>query len=513
MVCSLLLILFIVPLSVYGQCEIKILPDDGAPLNWFGYSVSISNGMAVIGARFDDDNGTMSGSAYIFNRNGAGRWVQQAKLLPVDGAAGDAFGFCVSISGNAVIVGARDADETELDSGAAYIFRYDGFGNWVQEAKLTAFDDAESDRFGTSVSIDGDIAVVGEDKDDDNGMDSGSAFVYKHVGSGNWVLLNKLVPDDGASEDMFGSAVAVSGDTIIVGAWSDDDNGIDAGSVYVFQDDGADNWTQQNKILAADGAEGDWFGRSLTIDGLTAVVSSYMDDDMGQDSGSVYVYLNDGMGNWTEEAKLVANDGNQTDRFGVSVAVESDVMAVGAYWDDDNGIDSGSVYQFRNDGNGNWLQDSKIVADDGIAGDYFGRAVAISGNMMIAGADLNDQNGENAGCAYIIRLNCATPILGVKPDPLIAGQNGTFTVSNTWPYSKTYLAYSLRGMGSMNVPFLNITLDLQKPAQAGDTILSDVDGTAKWVLAIPKAGAGRNIWFQACQYELVTNVVSTSIEP
>ncbi|MDG2053633.1 MAG: hypothetical protein P8J86_02900, partial [Phycisphaerales bacterium] len=158
----------------------KLIASDGAEWDIFGESVSISGDDAVIGAGYDDDNGSFSGSAYVFERDVAGSWNEVQKLTASDGDAGDYVGYSVSISGDFVVLGALgDENDTESNSGSAYIFERDGAGNWIEVQKLIASDGAEGDWFGWKVSISGNDAVIGAPYDDDNGSSSGSAYVYQ----------------------------------------------------------------------------------------------------------------------------------------------------------------------------------------------------------------------------------------------------------------------------------------------------------------------------------------------
>jgi len=210
----------------------KLLASDGAANDYFGLSVSISGDLAIVGAYFDDDNGSMSGSVYIFKWDGTA-WSQQQKLLAADGAAGDYFGRPVSISGDYAIVGACGDDDKGGDSGSAYIFKWDGTA-WSQQQKLLASDGAVGDYFGRSVSISGDLAIVGAHCDDDKGDNSGSAYIFRRDGTG-WVQQQKLLASDGAASNYFGWSVSISGDYAIVGAYGDDDKGDDSGSAYIFE--------------------------------------------------------------------------------------------------------------------------------------------------------------------------------------------------------------------------------------------------------------------------------------
>jgi hypothetical protein len=211
--------------------EQKLVPSDGWAQDRFGGSVSVSGDVAVVGAHGDDDHGSASGSAYVFRWDGSS-WVQEQKLLASDGAVDDLFGDSVSVSGDVFVVGAELDDDNGTNSGSAYVFRWNGF-YWVQEQKLLALDGAATDYFGYSVSVSGDVAVVGALRDD---ADTGSAYVFRWNGS-SWGHEQKIRASDGAVGDWFGNSVSVRGDVAVVGAFTDDDNGTNSGSAYVYQMD------------------------------------------------------------------------------------------------------------------------------------------------------------------------------------------------------------------------------------------------------------------------------------
>ena len=261
--------------------EFKIKASDGASGDEFGWSVSISGDYAVVGAHHDDDQ---SGSTYVFKRTGTS-WAQEAKLLPSDGAAGDHFGISVSISGDYALVGAYWDDDNGDRSGSAYVFKRSGT-SWAQEAKLLPSDGAAGDGFGFSVSISGDYAVVGAWAAD--GF-AGSAYVFKRTGT-SWAQEAKLLASDGAAEDHFGFSVSISGDYAVMGAICDSDNGSNSGSAYVFKRSGT-SWAQEAKLLASDGAEGDGFGGSVSIVLSPDIRNSLAYDPLKSDNSSVEVLI------------------------------------------------------------------------------------------------------------------------------------------------------------------------------------------------------------------------------
>ena len=366
----------------------KLLASDGTSENRFGHSVSISADRAVVGSVTDDDNGTNSGSAYVFEFNN-GLWIQTAKLTASDGAANDQFGGSVSISGDKIIIGARFEDNNGSYSGSAYIFEfYNGVWN---ETKLTPSNGAGNDSFGNSVSISGNKAIVGAFGKDNR---TGSAYVYQLI-NGTWTETEKFKASDAEVEDNFGFSVSISGDKAIVGSYRDDDNLIDRGSAYIYELSNG-NWNE-TKIIASDAVSGDHFGWSVSISGDKAIVGSYRFTSVSNIS-SAYIYeLNNGSWN---ETKISATDGVTGDRFGSSVSISGNKTIVGSHYDDDNGTNSGSAYIFELS-NGSWTESLKLNSSDGAISDFFGSSVSINDDIAFVGALEDDDKGNRSGSAYI----------------------------------------------------------------------------------------------------------------
>ena len=361
----------------------KLTANDAFAFDLFGGGVSIDGYTMVIGARLDDDDGNNSGSAYVFTRGSTFNWTQIAKLTASDGAADDYFGRSVSIDGDTIVIGSPYEDVYGSNSGAAYVYTRNTAGSltsgWTQRAKLTASDGAAGDYFGHSVSIDGDTIVIGAWYDTDQGSHSGSAYVFTRNtdGSFGWTQRAKLTASDAAANDNFGECVSVDGDTIVIGArWNDGQNG----SAYVFTRNTAGSltsgWTQRAKLTASNGAAGDHFGISVTIDGDTIAIGAW-----GRTSyqGSAYIFTRNTAGSltsgWTQRAQLTASDGAASDMFGGNLSIDGDTVVVGAHGDDDNGSMSGSAYVFTRDTPGSltsgWTQLIKLTASDGAADDRF----------------------------------------------------------------------------------------------------------------------------------------------
>ncbi|MCI5194239.1 MAG: hypothetical protein D3915_14110, partial [Candidatus Electrothrix sp. AU1_5] len=315
----------------------KLVAGDGAASDYFGWSSSIDGNTLVIGARGDD----YSGSAYVFVRDESRKWIQQTKLLPDDGAVYDYFGKAVSISGDTIVIGAQgDDDNGDYFSGSAYIFTRNGDGSWYQKIKLVPDDVTTHSAFGCSVSISGDTIVIGSDRNHGNGYQSGSAYIFVRNGDGFWHQQAKLIPD--ASYSLFGSSVSISGNTVVIGSPGDDENGTEVGSVYVFVRNIAGVWNRQAKFLPD---AGERFGSTVSISGDTVLISEPTNYHFGGDhSGSVYVFVRNGSDEWIQQTKLLPDDGTAEDHFGESVSISGDTIVIGASGDDDNGGLSGSAY-------------------------------------------------------------------------------------------------------------------------------------------------------------------------
>jgi hypothetical protein len=337
-----------------GTNEAKISASDGASGDSFGISVAVGSNKIVVGAYGDDDNGSNSGSVYVYDLDG----TNEIKITASDGAAVDRFGGSVAVGSNKIVVGSKFDDDDGSSSGSVYVYDLDG----TNEVKITASDAAGSDQFGTSVAVANNKIVVGSPLDDDDGSSSGSAYIYNLDGTGEI----KITASDAAVEDLFGTSVAVGSNKIVVGARQDDDDGSFSGSAYIYNLDG----TGEVKITASDAASGDRFGGSVAVGSNKIVVAAHNADVGGNSNqGAVYIYNLDG----TNEIKITASDGVADLAFGTSVAVGSNKIVVGTPFDDDDGPYSGAVYIYNLDGTG----EIKLTASDGASGYVYGSSVSI----------------------------------------------------------------------------------------------------------------------------------------
>lgn len=375
-----------------GQCEVAQLSGSGGGDD-FGRSVSINGKVAVVG----DPRFPAPGAAYCFRWDGM-QWSKEETLMAPNPATEDQFGKAVAVSGDVAVIGAPGTNAPEFQRGAAYIFRYEPQTlGWELETCLTASDGDAGDLLGFSVSIDGDVVVVGARDDENDGiLQSGAAYVFRYNGS-DWIEEAKLTDPQGEAGDLFGVSVSVSGDVAIVGAHGNNGPGNDSGAAFVFRYDGME-WMLDSELIASDAVGSERFGFSVSISGTVAVVGAYQDSDDGNASGSAYVYRYVGSA-WFEEVKLTASDATALDWFGRSVAVSSDTstILIGATRDDDEGPESGSTYVFRDDG-ADWHEAIKLTASDGGANHKFGASVSVDRHVALVGAH---RESEDPGAAYV----------------------------------------------------------------------------------------------------------------
>jgi hypothetical protein len=393
-----------------------LLASDGAPNDYFGDFVSISGDTALIGAP-KDDMASVPGSAYVFTRTGT-TWTQQAKLVASDGAAGDYFGYSVSLSGDTALIGAFGNNN---EKGAAYVFTRTGT-IWTQQAKLYDWNPTGYDFFGLSVSLyDANNALIGEPGHTVNGQfNAGAAYAFFRSGS-TWNY-DILYASDAAADDQFGWSVSLFADTALIGAFGDDNL---KGAAYVFTHTGT-FWTQQTKLFALDGAALDIFGWSVSLEGDNALIGASNKKVYGVEyAGAVYVYHRTGT-TWNYNT-IWASDGLYMDGFGISVSLSGDTALIGAY-----GYSSykGAAYVFRLIGT-TWTQQQKLIVT-GASYDRFGGSVSLDGDTALIGANGHD---SNKGAAYVFINEEQSPYPPTITGPASgkAGEAHSYTFNTTDP--------------------------------------------------------------------------------
>jgi hypothetical protein len=483
----------------------KIQASDAEASDVFGYSVSIDGDYIVASAYQEDTGGSNAGAAYVFKRNSDSNVSQIAKIQANDKDGGDVFGYSVSIDGDYIVVGAYQEDTGAGNAGATYVFKRNSDSDVSQIAKIQASDAEGSDYFGRSVSIDGDYIVVGAYGEDTGGSSAGAAYVFKRNSDSNVSQIAKIQASDAEASDQFGYSVSISGDYIVVSAYQEDTGGSNTGAAYVFKRNSDSDVSQIAKIQASDAEASDLFGSAVSIDGDYIVVGANQEDTKAVNAGAAYSFSlfpekkpvfhkkpNNGVINadegsngtlfdfkaanpdnetitytiegtdassfsindsnltfnstpdyenpsdsgsdnnysikvvatdvsnkktsvdvnvavqdkfYFEKAKTLASDPEANDYFGNSVSVSGDYIVVGARYEDTGGSDSGAAYVFKKAIDGTVSQIAKIQASDAEEYDGFGRSVSISGDYIVVGALQEDTGAGNAGAAYVFKRN------------------------------------------------------------------------------------------------------------
>ncbi|MCB8942290.1 MAG: FG-GAP repeat protein [Ardenticatenaceae bacterium] len=387
----------------------KLLPDDGGLNFTFGSSVAIHQDLMAIGSGGVTVNGNVEqGAVYIF-AHADNSWSQQTRLVADDGLPNSLFGNSVALTDQTVVIGAIRTPHNGLSSaGAAYVFIHTDDG-WQQQNRLFPMGVQGTGQLGAAVAVDGDTALVGAPSSNFGGTDNrGVAFFFQRSDV-PWFTHETLTAVDGTANAQFGNAVAIEGNTAVVGTRSATINdNFEQGAVYIYQRTAA-GWQQKMKLTAVDSAMSDWFGQSVALSGDTLLVGAPRAAIDGQtQQGAVYVFTRSGH-NWQQTAKLTAVDGLPGDHFGQDVAVEGDTAVIGAVWADiDADTDQGAAYIFTRTHN-NWTQQAKLIVNTGAAQDRFGTSVAISGDTVVIGAPFANVNGHaNQGAAYVFTRSGST---------------------------------------------------------------------------------------------------------
>ncbi len=434
-----------------AQPSVKLLASEEVPGARFGNAVSVTGNALIVGANLHDGVAADAGAAYIYQKQGES-WQESAVLFAEDAEAGDGFGVSVAIDGGFAIVGALGDDEAGNNAGAAYVYQQQG-ATWVPHTKLVASDGKANDGFGFSVDIHGSLAIVGARGVDENGNSSGAAYIFLYAND-DWVQLDKLTPRDGSSGDLFGSSVAISDFFAVVGAVLADGAVSGTGVAYVFQNRGA-IWLQYARLFAENGNWLDQFGTSVAMFGNTVVVGARAADNVAVDAGAAHVF-EIGEEGVVETAYLVAGDGAGEDLLGYSVTAEGNYVVLGAPGDDDLGVGAGAAYVFEKN-NGVWQQIEKL-RPQGVPGDQAGARFGVSagafGGIAVVGAPANEGD-EAAGAAYVFDLSLVRTEItsGARP------ASRTFDLREIYPNpatTRSYLSFELHQAATVVVEILDV---------------------------------------------------------
>jgi hypothetical protein len=398
---------FLLSGAAVAQHELfKILPSDGAATDLFGMNVSADAGRAVVGSPGDDDNGSFSGSAYVFD---VATGQELRKLHSSDGAPSDSFGSAVAIDWNRIVVSAPWNDDWAADSGSAYIFDVD---TGQQLFKLGASDAGAGDHFGDAVAIGGNLVVIGAPEQDTVGYNAGAAYVFD-VRTGQELF--KLLASDGEGYDRFGKAVAVSGTRIAIGSPHHDTQ---KGVVYLF--DGVTG-RQLSKLVSLDIGFHDGFGGALSACGDHLAIGATGNGD----AGAVYIF---DLTIPQQLHKLAPSDGQDHDIFGIGVACSESQVVVGSFQDNLQGTNEGSAY-FFDLATGQEL--FKLIPSDGESYDRCGRSVGLSGDRAIVAAAEDDDLGGDSGSVYVFDVSERMIVTPASPLELAGSPGGPFHPETT----------------------------------------------------------------------------------
>ncbi|HYO72171.1 MAG TPA: hypothetical protein VEU33_39470, partial [Archangium sp.] len=284
-----------------------------------------------------------------------------------------------------VLVGAPGSGTPErLSSGAAYVFERGLEGGWGAACPLADSQVSANASFGQAVAMAGEVIVIGAPFGKSGGVTTGAASVFERRGTGcDWVERARLTPEEGTGVGLFGAAVATDGTRVVVGAF--EVGARKEGAVYVYSKQ-EDVWTLEATLSASDRVAYAHFGISVALSGDTLLVGADADGTQGDAAGAAYVFVYKD-GRWSEQAKLLASQGDEFDFFGASVALGQDPAVVGAHLDEDTGgtESAGVVYVFSRSGE-RWLEQARLVPADNPYGAALGISVALTGDTLVAGA-------------------------------------------------------------------------------------------------------------------------------
>ena len=456
----------------------KLQAEAGQANDAFGGAVAVSGPRALVGAASDGELGFIAGAAYLFAQFD-GVWTPETKLLAADGTARASFGYAVALSGNRALMGAPgDAEQGEL-AGAIYVFEPLERG-WTQTAKLIGDDTVAYDSFGSAVALDGGLAVVGAPGADqpDVASDVGAAYVFERDLEG-WTQVAKLMAADGLDSDYFGTTVALSGRTAVIGAPYHDALGEDAGAAYVFEQVG-ELWTPVAKLMAAEGRAYDHFGTSVSVSGDAAVVGTAYYDVASNTSASAAYVFERVRGTWVQTAKL----GSWTHNAASAVGISGDTILIGRGSGNlpDN---AGAAYIFQRR-DGSWKAGTRLTAWDGVTSNQFGSAAAISGTTALVAARYDNDPPNSFGSVYVFELGgSGTPWIAEQPldQTIQAGETAVFQVKALGPGTLSYQwrkdGRRLKDGGSVSgATTVTLTINPAGPANAGayDVLVTSLCG-------------------------------------
>jgi gliding motility-associated-like protein len=375
----------------------KLFASDGATNDYYGRSISLSEEYLVVGAPGVDNIGAF----YVYSKDIDGNWSNEQKLSPPSSAFCYKFGASVSIAGNTIVVGSKYDSEVFSAAGAAYVYEVDANGQWNFKQKLMATNPSWNCHFGDVVFNTTDYIVVNAASGYFTNIDDKSVYIFEKNQNGNWYLTQKIDPDFYSYLPMgtsFGNSISMYGDYLAIGEANYGEIGPYRGAVNIYKKNGAGTWEEYSIIVASDGEDHDYFGKSVSIYDSTLVVGAIKVD---LEQGSVYVYELDENGNWGNEQKFMDSNNNGS---GISVHIHGDCFIAGALGSPNDSF--GAAYVYKRSANSEWAIEDIYMAFDPSLNNRFGWAVSIFDNELAIGAPLgNDVN--NIGAVYVKSFNCS----------------------------------------------------------------------------------------------------------
>ena len=579
--------LFAAPDTLAQEAYLKASNSANGDVNHFGGAIALDGDTLVVGQPGDDSDAVgvngdpfntgapNSGAVFVFVRSG-GTWVQQAYIKPSNTGWNDAFGSSVAIDGDTLVVGSTGQDSSATNSGAVYVFTRTA-GVWSEQSFLKASNPGVLDGFGFSVDVDRNTLIVGAPNEDSSAVglggsqtdnsapDAGAVYVFKRTGT-LWLHEAYIKASNTESGDKFGSAVALVGNTAVIGAVDEDSNAVgvngsetdnsesQAGAAYVFTRFGS-LWTQQAYLKASNSDGGDRFGSALDLDRDTLVIGSAGEssgstgvngvqlDESAPNAGAAYVFVRTA-GVWAQQAYVKASNSGVDDLFGSALALHGDRLVVGAFREDsfatgvdgnqadDSAIDAGAAYVFERNGT-TWSQLAYLKDSNTQAGDVFGGACAVFGDVVVCSAidEASNATGANgdqfndfapqSGACYAFEIvpdpfTALSGCLALNPAALSSTSPGLVLAQTTffdltaglYPNGLALLYYGvdgtdLFGCGVLLPGFGELLLGLAPvPVQLTTTFVTF--GTGQFVVNVPPnpSFVGIEVAFQAGNFNL-----------
>jgi hypothetical protein len=396
--------------------EFVLTPGPERPEPWFGRAVAIANSAAIVSSPSDGDSGTANGVVHAFGDSKRG-WRRTQRLQSSDPTWEDRFGQSLAADKVRLIVGRDRADDGASNAGAVTVYRRSG-SHFKREAELAASDPGSDDGFGCAVSVSGSVLVVGASRDDDLGLDSGSAYVWVLRGD-EWTLDAKLTAPNGKSADWFGSSVAIDGKRLVIGAYGADPRGEKSGAAFIFRKDDRDGgWTLDAELAPSDLNAGDWFGFSVALLGDRVAVGAPRDDGSGESAGCVRVFRREREG-WELEATLRPEPGQSTVWAGYSLAMQGQRLLVGMPGDDRAGESSGAAGLYERISS-TWTLRAYLTPSAPAEDELFGSSLALGPEIALIGKAASEDGDLSQGRAWIVRLAGrpkSEPLSGDESEP------------------------------------------------------------------------------------------------